>query len=71
MPRLNRSPDFRYIFTNGFQLQMTSNEVTLRLCIAEDAADSENSLLEMVGAVMTPTAAKLLASLLTETLANF
>jgi hypothetical protein len=66
-----RVSDFRWVFTNGFGLQITDNEVMLTFGMVQDPAKPNESVLEQVGCVMSPRSAKLLARILTDSISNW
>jgi hypothetical protein len=68
MKHNTRSKDFRYIYTNGLQLQIGTGDVTILFGIKEDQSDPEDKILEEVGVVMTLLSAKLLAYTLSKLL---
>ncbi|MEO8927247.1 MAG: hypothetical protein ABI306_08795 [Caulobacteraceae bacterium] len=71
MPANKQSSDFKYIFTNGFGLSFSGNEVIIKFGIVEDPSKPTESLLEQVGVVMTLPTVKTITYLLTKTMENF
>jgi hypothetical protein len=67
----SRTNDFRYVFSNTFRIQFTPNEMTVGFAISEDPLNANDSLLEQVAVIITPSGAKLLGRLLSTTIADY
>lgn len=60
-----RSQDFRYIFTNAFSVTVGTTEAQLTLGIQKNPGTADTTMEEQVGIMLTPSAAKLLAQIIT------
>jgi hypothetical protein len=69
-PTNTRSQTFRYVYANGYTLQISGNDVCIRFGINEDPGQP-NTILEEIGVYMTLTSAKLLAGVLTDVIKRF
>ncbi|MDQ6702841.1 MAG: DUF3467 domain-containing protein [Pseudomonadota bacterium] len=65
---LNRPSDFRTLFANQSRMRIGPGEVVVTFAIADDIPNVGTVLTELVGIAMTPTYAKTMAFILTETL---
>jgi hypothetical protein len=65
---LTRAPDFRTLFANQSRIRVAPGEVVMTFAIADDVHNFGTILTELVGIALTPTHAKTLAFILTETL---
>jgi Protein of unknown function (DUF3467) len=63
-----RTPDFRTLFANQSRMRVAPGEVVMTFAIVDDVPNVGTILTELVGVAMTPTHAKTLAFILTETL---
>lgn len=67
----SRAEAFRYVYINAFGMQMNEFEVRLSCAFYEDVAAPEESTVEVVGLVMHPRTAKLLAHSLSKALSEW
>ena len=65
---LTRAPDFRTLFANQSKIRVAPGEVVVTFAIADDVSNVGTILTELVGIALTPTHAKNMAFMLTETL---
>src|SRR5947208_967866 len=65
---LTRAPDFRTLFANQSRVRVAPGEVVMTFAIADELPNGGTILTELVGIALTPTHAKTLANILTETL---
>ncbi len=63
-PQRKRSADFRYVYSNVFGVQLTTNELIVNFGLSEDVSRPEESNLEQVSVVLTLQSAKTLLTLL-------
>ena len=66
-----RTPDFRYVYSNAFGIQLTSNEMMINFGISEDVSRADESVLEQTGIVLNLSSAKLLSSLIDTVVRRF
>ncbi len=67
----SRSPDFRWIYANGFHMQMNENEMLIGLGVTEDISNPGGSINEQVGVALTLRGAKLLGKSICDAIANY
>jgi hypothetical protein len=65
-----RGPEFRYVYANSITYSMSDHDVKLVFGVVEDHNNPEKTN-EQTGVMMTHKTAKLLATLLNETLSHF
>ena len=63
-----RDKNFEWYFANAFSMLLSENEVLLKCGITEDPTKKDEDILERVGLVLTPKAAKLLGHILSATM---
>jgi Protein of unknown function (DUF3467) len=68
MGGFTRTPDFRTLFANQSRMRVAPGEVVITFAIADVVPNVGTILTELVGIVLTPTHAKTLAVILTDTL---
>lgn len=66
-----RSSDFRWVYANGFHMQVNENEMLIGLGVTEDISNPATSISEQVGVVMTLRSAKLLGKTICDAIANY
>ncbi|UDL91701.1 hypothetical protein LGH82_10950 [Mesorhizobium sp. PAMC28654] len=66
-----QSPDFKYIYSNAYVIQMTSNEAVIKFGINEDASRPNETILEQVAIVTNLVSIKMLVGILSETIKKF
>jgi Protein of unknown function (DUF3467) len=71
MTNNKRSPDFRYLYTNGVKIQFSPHDVMLYFGVKEDPSSADDALLEQIAVAMNPSTAKILAQTLTRTIEHF
>ncbi|MGH6841963.1 MAG: DUF3467 domain-containing protein [Methylocella sp.] len=65
---LNRAQDFRTLFANQSRMRIAPGEVVVTFCITDDVPNVGPILTDLVGVAMTPTHAKIMATIITDTL---
>lgn len=68
MGGFGRAPDFRTLFANQSRMRVGPGEVVITFALADEIPKFGLILTELVGIALTPTHAKTLAVILTDTL---